>query len=107
MASYILLRIPVFQGSQNPNRKDEELFLEAMYYSGTPLIRSPMGKKKNGCINGVAALPDRVKFYILRAVITKTPYFAFAPLELSFSKLNAFENRLSNCHICILSVTVV
>ena len=73
MASYIPLRIPVFQWYQNPNGKDEGLFLEAMYCSGTPLIRSPMGqKKKIGCINRVVALPDRVKFYILRAIITKT-----------------------------------
>ena len=101
MASYIPLRIPVFQWSQNPNRKDEGLFLEAMYYSGTPLIQSTMGKKKIGRINGVAALPRRVKFYILRVVITKTPYFAFAPVELSISTLNAFENHLLNCHKCI------
>ena len=59
--------------------------MEAMYCSGTPLIRSPMGKKKKLAVfinNRVAALPDRVKFYILSAIITKTPYFAFAPLEL-------------------------
>ena len=78
--------------------------MEAMYYSGTPLTRSPMGKKKIGHINGVAALPGKVKFHNLRDIKTKTPYFAFAPLELPFNTLNAFENWLSNCHICILSV---
>ena len=45
-------------------------------YSGTPLIQTPMDKKKNW-----PYYRDRVKFHDLRAVITNTPYITFAPLK--------------------------
>ena len=51
-------------------------------YSGTPLIRSPMGQKNWPYYRGW------FKFHNLRAVMTNTPYIAFAFLEQLFSLRN-------------------
>ena len=46
-------------------------------YSGTPLIRSPVGPKNGRTSNGVAYYRDRVKFHDLSAVMKNTSYMAF------------------------------
>ena len=40
-----------------------------------------MGKKKTGCVNGVAILSGRFKFHDFRAIMTNRPYIAFAFFE--------------------------
>ena len=54
---------------------------ENTLYCRTPLIWSPMGKKKTGCVNGVAILLGRFKFHDSRAIMTNRPYIAFAFFE--------------------------
>ena len=49
------------------------------YYSGTPL---PMGQKNWPYYRG------RLKFHHLRALMTSTPYIAFAFLEQLFALIN-------------------
>ena len=104
-------------------------------YSGTPLVRTPVGQNIFGGIvfTGWPYYWGGVKFHELRAIMTNTPYIAFAFLEqlfslinnlnrnveiayskrinhwkLSFSKTqNPFKNRLLNRHKsdkCLLSV---
>ena len=49
-------------------------------YSGTPLIRSPMGQKDLAVLTGWSYYRGRPKFHDLMAVVTNTPYIAFTVL---------------------------
>ena len=58
-------------------------------YSGTSLMRSPVGPKKIFRIKGARQYYwERVKYHDLRAVIANTPYIASTLLEQLFSLIN-------------------
>ena len=50
----------------------------ARLYSGTLLIQSQMGQKNLGVLTGWSYYRGRLKFHDLTALMTNTPYIAFA-----------------------------
>ena len=60
----------------------------ARLYSGTLLIQSQMGQKNLAILTGWSYYRGRLKFHDLRALMTNTPYIAFAFLEQLFSLTN-------------------
>ena len=54
----------------------------ARLYSGTLLIQSQMGKKNLAILTGWSYYRGRLKSHDLKALMTNTPYIAFAFLEL-------------------------
>ena len=60
----------------------------ARLYSGTPLIQSPMSQKNLAVLMGWSYFRGRLKFHELRALMTNTPYIAFALLEQLLSLIN-------------------
>ena len=71
----------------------------ARLYSGTPL---PMSQKSLAILTGWPYYRGRLEFHDLRALMTNTPYIAFAFLEQMLSLIN---NQNVDIHTVIEKTT--